>query len=268
MLIDFHTHCFPDSLAPRAIAVLSANAAPFGYSPMTDGTASASEQALRSAGIDRGVVCNIATNPRQQAKVNDFAIATNASGGMLIALGSLHPDSDCIEAEFDRLCAAGIRGIKIHPDYVGIDITDPRFAPILAGAAERGLFVITHAGFDPVSPEHVHASPIMLRRILDEHPTLTLVAAHVGGMRECTGVLEYLVGTRIYLDTSLAHLMAEEGLGDRVAEILHRHDPNRILFASDLPWTDPTVALAYCRSLNLPEQVYGKNACSLLHLDA
>ncbi|MBQ3127341.1 MAG: amidohydrolase family protein [Clostridia bacterium] len=264
MLIDFHTHCFPDTLAPRAIAVLSANAAPFGYTPITDGTVTAAEATFRAAGIDRGVVCSIATNSRQQTKVNDFAIAIHARGGILTALGSIHPDSDCIEAELDRLAAAGIRGIKIHPDYVGIDITDPRFAPILDGAANRGLFVITHAGFDPVSPAHVHATPTMLRRVLDDHPRLTLIAAHVGGMRECAGVLEQLVGTRIYLDTSLAHIMAAEGLHNAVAEILHSHDPARILFASDLPWTDPAKALAYCRSLNLPEQIYGENAARLL----
>ncbi len=264
MLIDFHTHCFPDALAPRAIASLTATAVAHGFTPMTDGTAAAAEQALRAAGIDRGVVCNIATNPRQQTKVNDFAIATNARGGMLTALGSVHPDSDCIETELDRLCAAGIRGIKIHPDYVGIDLDDPRFTPILAGAAARGLFVITHAGFDPISPGHVHATPAMLRRVLDDHPALTLIAAHVGGMRECAGVLDLLVGTRIYLDTSMAHVMADEGLGDQVAQILHTHDPARILFATDLPWTDPAASLAYCRALCLPEQVYGENAALLL----
>jgi len=123
MLIDSHTHCFPDALAPRAIAALTATAIAHGFTPMTDGTAASAEAALRAAGIDRGVVCNIATNAHQQQKVNDFAIATNARGGMLTALGSIHPDSDCIEAELDRLCAAGIRGIKIHPDYVGIDLS-------------------------------------------------------------------------------------------------------------------------------------------------
>lgn len=265
MLIDLHTHCFPDALAPRAIASLAATAASTGFVPLTDGTAAGTEAALRAAGIDRGVVCNIATNAHQQAKVNDFAIATNARRGMLTALGSVHPDSDCIEAELDRLCAAGIRGIKIHPDYVGIDLDDPRFTPILDGAAARGLFVITHAGFDPLSPEHVHATPAMLRRVLDDHPALTLIAAHVGGMRECAGVLAHLVGTRIHIDTSMACRMAEEeGLAPLLETILREHDPARILFASDLPWTDPGASLAYCRSLGLPDRIYADNAIALL----
>ncbi len=267
MRIDFHTHCFPDHLAPRAIAALSANAAPFGYIPITDGTAAAAEKALQRAGIDCGVVCNIATNAHQETKVNDFAVSLNRRGGMLIALGSVHPESERIDAELDRIVAAGIRGIKIHPDYVGIEIDDPRFAPILGGCADRGLFVITHAGFDPVSPTHPHATPAMLRRVLDRFPSLTLIAAHVGGMNESAAVLDLLVGTRIYIDTSLSDEMAKDpALAPLVKKILTEHDPARILFASDLPWADPAGTLAYCRHLGLPERIYGENAAELLGL--
>ena len=38
IVIDFHTHVFPDALAPRAIAQLTINAADSGYTPLTDGT--------------------------------------------------------------------------------------------------------------------------------------------------------------------------------------------------------------------------------------
>lgn len=265
MIIDFHTHCFPDALAPRAMASLSATSAPFGVYALTDGTAADCEAHLRRAGIDGGVVCNIATNARQQTKVNDFAIALNHTSSMLTALGSVHPESENIEVELNRLQAARIRGIKLHPDYVGIEIDDARFTPILAGCAERGMFVITHAGFDPVSPNHIHAAPAMLRRVVDRHPNLKLVAAHVGGMHECKDVLEYLVGTRIYLDTSLANLMAKNPEeAPLVREILSAHDPARILFGSDIPWTDPAENLSYLRSLGLDERIYGENALSLI----
>ncbi|MBQ2766459.1 MAG: amidohydrolase family protein [Clostridia bacterium] len=265
MIIDFHTHCFPDALAPRAMASLAATSAPWGLVPLTDGTVAGTEAYLRTAGVDRAVVCNIATNARQQSKVNDFAIALNQSSRMLTALGSVHPESDCITAELDRLQAAGIRGIKIHPDYVGIEVDDPRFSPIFAGCAERGMFVITHAGFDPISPKHIHASPSMLRRVLDRHPSLTLIAAHVGGMHECEEVLEHLVGTKIFIDTSMAQIMGSDPAeAPLVKQILTEHDPGRILFGSDLPWTNPREALAFTHSLNLPERIYADNALSLL----
>ena len=76
MRFCFHTHCFPDKLAPRAMAVLAENAEKFGSVPHTDGTAAGAEKLLRRAGIDGALVCNIATNPRQEHNVNSFAIET------------------------------------------------------------------------------------------------------------------------------------------------------------------------------------------------
>lgn len=264
MLIDFHTHCFPNHLAPRAMASLAVTSAAAGFTARTDGTAADIEAHLRRVGVDRAVVCNIATNPRQQQKVNDFAISLTQNS-MLIPLGSVHPDSDCIEAELDRLAAAGIRGIKIHPDYMGVHVDDSRFTPIFDGCAARRLFVVTHAGLDPLSPEHIHATPAMLRRVIDRHPTLTLIAAHVGGMRQCREVLEQLVGTSIYLDTAMAEIMAADpSHTDDVAQILREHDPARILFGSDLPWASPAETIAYTRSLGLPERIYAENALALL----
>ena len=43
-IIDFHTHAFPDALAPRAVAQLTVNAAASGYVPMTDGTVNLSRR--------------------------------------------------------------------------------------------------------------------------------------------------------------------------------------------------------------------------------
>ena len=73
MLIDFHTHAFPDHLAPRALASLAKDIA---RPPLTDGTVSGLLSAMDSWGVDRAVVCNIATNPKQTANVNAFAAET------------------------------------------------------------------------------------------------------------------------------------------------------------------------------------------------
>ena len=192
-IIDFHTHAFPDSLAPRAIAQLTINAAASGYTPLTDGTVGGLIASMDNAGITKSVICNIATNARQMTKVNDFAISCTRNP-RLIPLGSLHPDADgaAMDAELDRLAAAGIAGIKIHPDYVHTEIDSPEFEPILARCEARGMLVVTHAGFDPVAPDHFHCTPDMILRILDRHPTLKLVAAHTGGF-DCEGeVLEKL----------------------------------------------------------------------------
>ena len=256
-IIDFHTHAFPDALAPRAIAQLTINAAASGYTPLTDGTVNGLIASMDKAGISRSVVCNIATNARQMQKVNDFAISC-AQNNRLIPLGSLHPDATAedMDAELNRLAAAGLAGIKIHPDYVHVEIDSPAFEPILARCEARGMLVVTHAGFDPVEPNHMHCAPDMVLRVIERHPALKLVVAHTGGFDCESEVLKKLCGTNVYLDTSLAAVRRAKSAvwGQACGDILRAHDPTRILFATDTPWSDPAAEIAFVRSVGLSEE--------------
>ncbi len=271
-VIDFHTHCFPDTLAPRAMAQLAANAAPCGYVPHTDGTVAGLIASMDRGGISRSVVCNIATNARQMAKVNDFAMETARREPRLIPLGSLHPEApfEEMEREIGRIHDAGLPGIKIHPDYVGVEIDDPAFAPIFALCEAKGMLVVTHAGFDPVSPEHIHCHPDMVLRVMEQFPKLKLVVAHVGGFACEAEVLEKLCGTQVYLDTSLAAVRAARNpeQGSACAAILRAHDPDRLLFATDTPWSTPTEEYHFIRTAGLTDagmdKVLHENAEHLL----
>ena len=75
MLIDFHTHCFPDKIAVKAIEKLSD--ASGGLKPYTDGTLSGLERSMQQGNVDMSVVLSIATNAHQQKSVNDFAALMN-----------------------------------------------------------------------------------------------------------------------------------------------------------------------------------------------
>ncbi len=257
-IIDFHTHAFPDPLAPRAIAQLTINAAESGYAPLTDGTVKGLLTSMDLAGIDRSVVCNIATNPRQMKKVNDFAISLK-DHPRLIPLGSINPDAvaDEIESELRRLKDAGIPGIKIHPDYMKTEIDSERFMPVFEACAALNMFVVTHAGFDPVEPHHMHCTPDMVLRVLDRHPALKLVVAHTGGFDCEKEVLDKLCGARVWLDTSLAAVRRARSAawGALCGDILRKHDPSRILFATDTPWSDPAAEIAFVRSAGLSDEI-------------
>lgn len=268
MKICFHSHCFPNQLAPRAIAALAENAKPVGMVPHTDGTAADTLRYLKSGGVDAALICNIATNAHQEHKVNDFAISLAAANCGLFATGSIHPESEDPEGEIDRLQAAGIHGLKIHPDYVGVNLDDPRYDRILSLAEERGFFVVTHTGFDPVSPNRIHATPQMLLRAVQKHPRLTLIAAHMGGPKQTREVLELLVGTPVWFDTSLSALRQEDWVDLRT--ILREHSADRILFGTDTPWSVPSMEIAFLESSGLPpkalESIYEKNAKKLLQI--
>ena len=58
-IIDFHTHCFPPHLAPKALSKLSEN---IHIKPEYDGTAEGLIKKMDACGIDKSVVLNIATN--------------------------------------------------------------------------------------------------------------------------------------------------------------------------------------------------------------
>ncbi len=267
MIIDFHTHCFPDALAPRAMGRLTDTIASMHISPTTDGTAAGLLKSMRTAGIDRSLVCNIATNAHQMGKVNDFAIALKQRyPDTLIPLGSLHPHADELTEALEHLMAAGISGIKLHPDYVGIDFDSPEFDDIFALCEEKNVFIITHAGFDPLSPDHMHCTPAMVRRVMARYPLLKLVVAHMGGMGCEEETLDLLCGRDIYLDTSLlTHRPEKIGL---LHKILSSHVPDRLLFATDTPWTDATGEVKAIQDAPLSddvrEMIFFRNTLSLL----
>ena len=266
MIIDFHTHCFPDSLAPKALNLLKDHALQSYRFPCTDGTVSGTESHIRNQGVDYAVVCNIATNPHQQFKVNSFAISIAQSSKTLYSLGSLHPACDNIKTEIERLKASGIRGIKIHPDYMGTDINDPKFDEIFELCCDNNIFVVTHAGLDPVSPNHIHATPDMILSVIKKFPNIRLIAAHMGGFSLSQDVIEKLLGQNIWLDTSLSALRPNEY--DNLIYILKEHDPNKLLFASDTPWSYAKEELEFIYSSNLNssliDKILYKNATQLL----
>ena len=144
MLIDFHTHCFPDALAERAIEKLSFVGG--GLEPYTNGTVTDLRRAMREHGVDISVVLNIATNPRQQKNVNDFAAAIH--GEDLVAFGSVYPDAPNAMDELDRIHQLGLRGVKLHPDYQGFSVDDPKYKPLYRKISSLGLITLFHAGHD------------------------------------------------------------------------------------------------------------------------
>ena len=201
MIVDFHTHCFPEKIAARAISTLAAAGAETPYH-------SGSEQSLldniKAMGADLAVVLNIATNPRQQKSVNDYAIFLNSIEG-LTAFGSVHPESPDALDELERLKDAGIKGIKLHPDYQHFFVDEKRLFPIYEKAAKLELITVFHAGVDIGIPDPVHCTPQALASILPVFQGAPVVAAHFGGYMMRAQTMKHLIGKDVYFDTSYSY---------------------------------------------------------------
>lgn len=263
MVIDFHTHVFPEKIVGKAMSVLSRNAG--NAEPYIEGTAASLISYMDAHGIDRSVVLNIATNPGQQASVNRFA--AEIDGGRLISFGSVHPDAPDALEELRRIKERGLKGIKLHPDYQDFFVDDPRVFPIYETAASLGLITVFHAGVDIGYFEPVHCTPERLRRVLPVFGGGRVVAAHMGGMMLWNEVERHLVGQDIYFDTAYCYTRMPSGHAKRIVK---NHGADRILFGSDLPWSGAYGEKRFVESLDLPEKeqakILGGNAARLLGL--
>ena len=250
MIIDFHVHAFPDALAAKALPLLSKCSG--GVKPNYDATISGLESYLAKNNVDYAVVLNIATNPHQEKKVNDFAISLLEKKN-IIPFGSVHPDSPNALSELERLAKAGIRGIKLHPDYQHFFVDDEKMFPIYKKIAELGFITVFHAGVDIGYPKPVHCTPERLLRVLDLFDDAPVVAAHFGGWLLWDSVLEDLCGTKVYLDTAFS---SGKMPPDYAKELI--------------PWSDTLDEVRFVQSLDLSaedeEKILSNNAKRLLNI--
>lgn len=261
MIIDFHQHFYPDALAPRVLAQLSRAS---GLTPLTDGTLAGTLARNREWGVDRAVLLPVATSP-EVGSVNRFALSC-AEG--VIPFAAIHPDTPQPEALLELLQEQGFRGVKLHPQYQGADIDDPRFVRIIRHAGKIGLPVVFHAGYDPGLPPPWRAAPSAICRLLEQVkdlPELKLIAAHLGSLDMYDEVERTLAGRDIWFDTAMLHGRISP---EQLYRIIVRHGWQRVLLGSDCPWQSGADAVADIRDLGLPQEqeqaILGGNAQALL----
>lgn len=265
MIIDFHTHIFPDKIAERSIEALSKVS---GVKAATDGTLNGLLVSMDRSGVDLSVIMPVVTKPTQFESVNTFAAKVNEQyKGKLISFGGIHPDSADYKAELDRIKELGLPGIKLHPDYQGVMIDDVRFMHIIEYADALGLIIMVHAGIDIGLPEPVHCPPDKARKVLDAIKPEKLVLAHMGGWKQWEEVYEYLAGESVYLDTAFSFDYMEQ---DMFMKICRKHDADKIVFATDSPWSDARRDIQVIKSVPLSDAekaaIFSGNAKKLLNM--
>lgn len=251
MIIDFHTHCFPEKIAAKAIEKLSFVSG--GMLPYTDGTVEGLKNSMQNGGVDISVVLSIATNAGQQKNVNDFAASVN-NLKEIVAFGSVFPDAPDALFELERIKDLGLKGIKLHPDYQGFDVDDEKMRPIYKKIAELGLITVFHAGVDYGFAPPYGATPEKMQRALRyfESP---VIAAHWGGVGCWDGVLELLCGSDIYFDTSFGCGQMPKYYAEK---ILEKHGTDKLIFGTDTPWHTPEMELSLLKTLGLSETEMNK----------
>ena len=263
-IFDFHTHIFPDELAKRALPMLAYAAH---ISALTDGTLSGTAEYMRKSGINGFLALNVATNQKQQANVNHFALSVQESG-VAESFGSFYPKSSDALEQLICVHKAGLKGVKLHPEYQQYDIDDRSVYPLYEACRDLGLIVVFHTGLDAAYPDSLRASVPAVRRVAEDFKGLTIVAAHFGGFMHSDEVAELLAGKAdIYMDTSCSVGYIAPEIAEK---IIVRHGAERIVFGSDCPWGSPRLHAEFIDGLRLSDRekelIFYGNAKRLLKL--
>lgn len=282
MIVDIHTHTFPQAIAAATIKKLAGMSH---LSPFTHGSNADLAASMARAGVDRSIVLPVATNPAKVSHINDAAAKVNESYAQtgIFSFGCMHPDAPNWKEELSRVERLGLKGIKLHPIYQSVDLDDPRFLRILDRCGELGLVALVHAGLDIGIPGKVNATPEMSLNAIKQVGPVKLILAHMGGWRNWDQVEQLLSDTPVRLDTAFTlgdmatandgfyspeelHMMGAE----QFTRMIRLFGYERVYFGTDSPWGGQKESLDLIRALPLPQDqldaILGGNAQKLLDL--
>lgn len=265
MIIDFHTHIFPDKIADKTLNYLSGLC---GCKPFASGTANGLEDKIEESGIDLAIALPVITNPLQFDSVNKFAKEINDKNGKILSFGGIHPECDNIKEKLIFLKEQGFKGVKIHPQYQNTYIDTNGYLEILSCAKDLDLIVVVHSGVDDGFKNDKVLCDIQGVISLQNkvnHPKFVL--AHYGANKTWQDVLKYLCGLNFYFDTSYALQDLDKNL---FLDILNKHGADKILFATDSPWrdikTEVNLIKTFVSDKEILDKILYKNAKNLLNI--
>lgn len=269
MIIDFHTHVFPDKIVKSTIKKLEDNikeASGRDVSAVVDGSLDMLKESMQKNNIDYSVILPIATKVTQSTTINDFARSINGKDG-IFSFGSLHPMQDDWEEVLEDIKAKGLLGIKLHPEYQQCYVNEKETIRILEKCHELGLYTVFHAGNDHGIKPPRHCTPKQLREVIDKIDSDMIIAAHLGAWTMWDEVEEYLVGTPVMFDTAYVKDFIRE---EQLLRIIHNHGSEKILFATDSPWEEQGESARFFEALPISDDekdnIMYKNAKKILKI--
>ena len=244
-IIDSHCHVYPDRIARKA----SDSTSDFYHMPsLYDGKISTLLSEGAAAGIEHFVIQSVATAPKQVSGINHFiSDAVKDNCGKFTGLGTLHPDSENLEAEFYEIVALGLKGVKLHPDIQRVAIDDHRMLKIYE-LCEGRLPILMHTGdsrFD-------YSNPNRMKPVLDSFKNLTVIGAHFGGWSVWDEAERMLSGyENFYVDTSSS---LYEITPERAEGLIRIFGAKKVLFGTDYPMWEIKTEISRFMKLNLTEE--------------
>lgn len=244
----------PDRPPPRRIIDTNVSLFRWPFRRLPLDTPSKLAEKLREYGVEQAWAGSFeGLLHRDLASVNTrLADACQADGkDLLVPFGSINPTLPDWEEDLRRCVEQHqMPGIRLHPNYHGYQLDDPRFARLLHLAAQRRLIVQLAAAMEDVRTQHPMLSvpdvdlaplPELLRRI----PTANVMILN----HKATGAafLQLLKNPGVTFD--IARVNATDG----VARVLRTVPAGRVVFGTHAPFLIYEAALIKVEESNLGE---------------
>jgi uncharacterized protein len=275
MIIDFHTHVFPERIVKSRDNYLTSEPV-FGllYSDPRAKMVSSNEliSSMDDGGISISVIQNIQWSSLALCVESNNYILESAARypGRLVSFCAIpFTSSGAAVEEIERCARGGARGIgELRPSQKSLE--DKSFwEPVTKALIRTRLVLLTHSS-EPVG--HAYSgkgdlTPGVLYNFIRRYPELTVVLAHWGGglpfyalMPEVKRALK-----NVWFDTAASPFLYLPQIYSHVAQITGE---DRILFGSDYPLLHHSRAVNEIRGLDMPEEsrnlILAGNACRIL----
>jgi predicted TIM-barrel fold metal-dependent hydrolase len=229
VIIDTHTHIFPDT---SAASILELTSKKFNVKVYGKGTAADLISRMDENGINYAVIHMVALNPRTVKEINTWLIK--------------------------------LKELKLQPEVQGFTVDNADLTyPLYKALADNGMTVMFHVGGNPTTHPQQRSQPGMILNVAKDFPELKVIAAHLGGLNMWTQAAELLAGREnVYMETSMTY----EKISPKWAEkIIRKHGHHKIFFGTDYPFAPIKKCIE--SAMNVPflnerekEEVMGLNA--------
>jgi hypothetical protein len=229
-LIDAHSHWFPETVMRKIWDYFDRHYWPITYRQLPAGRL----EWVRRNKVRRFTTLNYAHRPAMAAWLNEWTAEFCRRTPEAIPCGTFYAEPQA--AADVRRCIEeyGFRGFKLHLRVSDLDPTDAALAPAFEQIEAAGLPVVIHCGSAPDAGRYTQ--PAYLRGLLERHPRLKVVVAHMGAY-ECGEYLELAERhPTLYLDTTMV-FVGFQACDPYPPELLGRLEAvsHKIVFGSDFP---------------------------------